>query len=150
MEPTLHSNNFLVTERISRRFDLLQRGNIIVCKCPTKPQQHICKRIVGLPGDTVYIKPRYNWNPFDTAKSIVTTEIEEALDDRTNQLNSDELRMRNFLGKSVLVPRGHVWVEGDNVENSTDSRTYGPIPMGLIQSRILIRLWPFNEIRLFV
>lgn len=35
------------------------------------------------------------------------------------------------------VPRGHVWIEGDNKEGSKDSRIYGPVPYGLIQYRLL-------------
>ncbi|KAG2235030.1 hypothetical protein INT48_008953 [Thamnidium elegans] len=32
--------------------------------------------------------------------------------------------------KYINVPVGHVWVGGDNLSNSTDSRTYGPVAMG--------------------
>ncbi|KAJ1996799.1 hypothetical protein H4R26_006059, partial [Coemansia thaxteri] len=42
----------------------------------------------------------------------------------------------------VQVPRGHVWLQGDNYTNSTDSRVYGPIPLGLLHGRITWRLWP--------
>jgi len=38
------------------------------------------------------------------------------------------------------VPRGHVWLEGDNLENSSDSRTYGPVPYGLLRSRVLYKV----------
>ena len=44
------------------------------------------------------------------------------------------------------VPRGHVWLEGDNALNSTDSRSFGAIPLGLIQSRAILRLWPIAEL----
>lgn len=36
----------------------------------------------------------------------------------------------------VIVPQGHLWVNGDNLSHSRDSRLYGPIPMGLIQGRV--------------
>lgn len=39
-----------------------------------------------------------------------------------------------------LVPEGHVWVQGDNATASIDSRTYGPLPMGLIQAKIACRV----------
>lgn len=40
----------------------------------------------------------------------------------------------------VVVPKGHVWVIGDNAAYSRDSRTYGPVPMGLIRGRIVARV----------
>lgn len=39
-----------------------------------------------------------------------------------------------------LIPEGHVWVQGDNAAASIDSRTYGPLPMGLIQAKIVCRV----------
>lgn len=41
-----------------------------------------------------------------------------------------------------LVPRCHVWVEGDNKEFSHDSRIFGPVPLGLVQGRVILRVWP--------
>ncbi|XP_010638716.1 mitochondrial inner membrane protease subunit 1 isoform X2 [Fukomys damarensis] len=43
------------------------------------------------------------------------------------------------------VPTGHVWLEGDNLQNSTDSRFYGPIPYGLIRGRIFFKIWPLSD-----
>ncbi|XP_044477747.1 mitochondrial inner membrane protease subunit 2-like [Mangifera indica] len=42
----------------------------------------------------------------------------------------------------VKVPDGHCWVEGDSPSSSMDSRTYGPIPLGLVQGRITHIVWP--------
>lgn len=39
----------------------------------------------------------------------------------------------DFFKSHIYVPTGHVWLEGDNLQNSTDSRYYGPIPYGLIR-----------------
>ncbi|KAI9190039.1 hypothetical protein H9P43_001472 [Blastocladiella emersonii ATCC 22665] len=40
------------------------------------------------------------------------------------------------------VPRGHVWLSGDNMSNSTDSRNYGPVPLALVRGKVVARLWP--------
>jgi inner membrane protease subunit 2 len=44
------------------------------------------------------------------------------------------------------VPKGHVWVEGDNKDgNKTlDSMHYGPISMNLIEGRVTRVLWPWR------
>ncbi|KAF8140077.1 peptidase S24/S26A/S26B/S26C [Boletus edulis] len=40
----------------------------------------------------------------------------------------------------VVVPKGHVWIAGDNAACSTDSRDYGPVSVGLIRGRIIARV----------
>ncbi|KAJ3594047.1 hypothetical protein NHX12_006379 [Muraenolepis orangiensis] len=47
-----------------------------------------------------------------------------------------------YLGELVVVPLGHVWLEGDNLKNSSDSRAYGPVPYALIRGRVCMKLWP--------
>ena len=51
---------------------------------------------------------------------------------------------RGFFQEVVrtTVPSGHVWLAGDNVDNSTDSRNYGPVPIGLLQGRVFVKLGP--------
>ncbi|XP_017402598.1 mitochondrial inner membrane protease subunit 1 isoform X2 [Cebus imitator] len=51
----------------------------------------------------------------------------------------------NFFKSHSYVPMGHVWLEGDNLQNSTDSRYYGPIPYGLIRGRIFFKIWPLSD-----
>eukprot|EP00050_Salpingoeca_kvevrii_P012590 m.23706 g.23706 ORF g.23706 m.23706 type:complete len:160 (-) comp4162_c0_seq1:77-556(-) len=43
------------------------------------------------------------------------------------------------------IPKDHVWLQGDNVDNSRDSRAYGPVPMALVNSRIALRVWPPSQ-----
>lgn len=42
----------------------------------------------------------------------------------------------------VVVPKGHIWVMGDNAAYSRDSRQYGPVSMGLIQGKLYARVTP--------
>ncbi|MCJ1456397.1 hypothetical protein MMC28_006758 [Mycoblastus sanguinarius] len=49
--------------------------------------------------------------------------------------------------RMIQVPIGHCWVLGDNLPESRDSRTYGPIPLGLIKGKIVARVWPLSEIK---
>ena len=44
-----------------------------------------------------------------------------------------------------LVDR--VWVEGDDPEGSSDSRTLGPVPLGLVRGRVWFVWWPPGRIR---
>ncbi|XP_004511435.1 uncharacterized protein [Cicer arietinum] len=46
----------------------------------------------------------------------------------------------------LKIPEGHCWVEGDNVVSSSDSKSYGPIPLGLIRGRVTHVVWPPQRI----
>ncbi|KAL3695190.1 hypothetical protein R1sor_009266 [Riccia sorocarpa] len=46
--------------------------------------------------------------------------------------------------RHVVVPKGHVWLQGDNIYNSTDSRHYGPVPYALVQGKVCYRIWPLE------
>ncbi len=45
----------------------------------------------------------------------------------------------------LTVPEGHVWLEGDNAAQSTDSREYGPVPMALVRGKVIARCWPPSQ-----
>nr|XP_043626291.1 mitochondrial inner membrane protease subunit 1 [Erigeron canadensis] len=45
---------------------------------------------------------------------------------------------------TLVVPKGHVWIQGDNIYASKDSRNFGPIPYGLIQGKVCCRVWPID------
>lgn len=47
--------------------------------------------------------------------------------------------------EGLPVPRGHVWLQGDNARNSTDSRAYGPVPLALVRGRVFAKVWPPRE-----
>ncbi|KAL3266998.1 hypothetical protein HHI36_011146 [Cryptolaemus montrouzieri] len=106
MEPTIFSNDIILTEHVTPKLQQIQIGDIVISKCPYNPEQNICKRVKGLPGDKIH----------------------------TNY------------GRTEIVPVGHVWLEGDNSTNSTDSRNYGAVPQGLIKSRAIYKIYPFMNI----
>ena len=40
----------------------------------------------------------------------------------------------------VIVPKGHIWLMGDNAESSRDSRDYGPVPLSLVRGTLWARV----------
>jgi len=50
--------------------------------------------------------------------------------------------------KWVKVPKGHVWLQGDNLANSIDSRNYGAVPEATLKGRVLARVSAEFDIRL--
>ncbi|XP_075910476.1 mitochondrial inner membrane protease subunit 1-like [Petromyzon marinus] len=59
---------------------------------------------------------------------------------RVVALPGDALNKRLPHHSSRYVPLGHVWLEGDNAANSTDSRSYGPVPYALIRGRVCLKV----------
>ncbi|XP_060064460.1 mitochondrial inner membrane protease subunit 1-like [Ylistrum balloti] len=49
-------------------------------------------------------------------------------------------------GIYIKIPKGHVWLEGDNKSKSHDSRNFGPVPYALVYTRAFYRVWPPNKI----
>ena len=50
--------------------------------------------------------------------------------------------------RSVVVPPGQTWLLGDNRPASLDSRSYGPVPMALIQGRVAAIVWPPSDFKI--
>ena len=108
MEPMIQEGDVFLLDRTCIRKQLLNVGDVVVARSPERPQDHICKRVKGLAGDTV------------------------------SDHRSDSCLYQ-------YIPRGHVWLEGDNKEFSKDSRDYGPVPCGLILGRLFFRIYPLKH-----
>jgi len=46
----------------------------------------------------------------------------------------------------VVVPEGHVWVEGDEPFRTLDSNKFGPVPLALLDSKLTYIIWPLDRI----
>ena len=52
----------------------------------------------------------------------------------------------NLRMREGRVPPCHVWLQGDNTRNSIDSRTYGPVNVGMLRGRVGYRPWPLSRL----
>lgn len=178
----------------------LKVGDLVVALSPFDPSRTVCKRVIGLPGDTVALDPRMRPVPLHAwrgRKAIPPPPVEEGLESKLvryedllasvsasnkpnaaridggevdllksmdtdpadgdhpqakdtevhNQKASATLTHHTYVRSKgdvqyVTVPLGHVWLAGDNMANSTDSRHYGPVPLGMVRGKVLARVWP--------
>ncbi|KAL7919754.1 peptidase S24/S26A/S26B/S26C [Trichoderma austrokoningii] len=45
----------------------------------------------------------------------------------------------------IQVPEGHCWIVGDNLPASRDSRQFGPLPLALVQGKIIGKILPWKD-----
>lgn len=134
MEPNFHDNEYILTDKISYRFNQPQRGQVIIFKAPTNPDLDYIKRIIGLPGDTVKVTSGYVY-----VNGVKLNEY--YLHDQTSILGNGFLKE----GEAIKVPEGDYFVMGDNRPHSSDSREFGPIVKSAIIGKALIRYWPLSQ-----
>jgi len=110
-----------------------ERGDVVFAINPIDPRFTVCKRVVGLEGDLVEIEVR---------RGGKRKWIDEDADDDDEVMRSLDPMVARRRGeeKWVKVPKGHVWLAGDNMANSTDSRTYGPVPHAMIKGKVIARV----------
>lgn len=133
MEPTLSDRDNLIVDKISYRFHDPERYDIIVFPFQYEENVFYIKRIIGLPGETVYI------------------------DENGGIFINGELLQENY-GKEVILSAGRAaetitlgsdeyFVLGDNRNNSSDSRdpSVGNIKRNQIVGRAWVRIWPFSK-----
>ncbi|XP_024012166.1 mitochondrial inner membrane protease subunit 1 isoform X2 [Eutrema salsugineum] len=96
--------------------------------------EHLSHRLgrIGL-GDVVLVR-----SPMDP-KRMVTKRV-LGLEGHRLSFSADPLVGDGSV--NVVVPKGHVWIQGDNLYASTDSRHFGPVPYNLIEGKALLRVWP--------
>lgn len=114
MWPTLHDSDRYFLNRLTYHFRAPQRGEIVVVRDPSDGS-YCVKRIVGLPGESLYFK---NGDLFVNGKELDEPYLNPGTKTFTPEAVQQEL---------VACGKDSYYVMGDNRNFSYDSRYYGPI-----------------------
>lgn len=78
------------------------------------------------------------------------THPEKILTKRVIGVQGDLVKPRdpNYPKETALIPRNHLWVEGDNAFHSIDSNNFGPISQALVVGKVAAIIWPLLRIGL--
>ena len=131
MVPTLEQNDKVI---ISNLFYHPKQGDIVVLRKQTLMDEPIVKRIIATEGQTVDID-------FDDGVVYVDG---KALDEP--YVNAPVHDRENFEGK-ITVPKGSVFVMGDNRNHSTDSRysVIGCVDERCIMGKVYFTIYPLKN-----
>ena len=136
MEPTLYNGDRLL---VTSFFYQPKAGDIVVISQQDDVQEHLVKRVIATEGQTVDID-------FEKGEVYVDGVLlqEDYIKEKT---------YRQFPGSSGItfpatVPEGHVFVLGDNRNESKDSRhsDIGMVDTKYILGKVVFRIYPFNRI----
>jgi len=131
-----------------------KKGDVVTIYNPYS-KSIVTKRIVGVGGDTIRLYGEYasefckNGREEDGGVTVDERFDPPYCQTMQQTLQHDFKEADYYFGKkrdryvtTMKVPPNHVWVEGDNPLESTDSRHYGPLPISALRGRIVIRLCP--------
>ena len=118
-----------------------ERGDIIVFKYPKDEKRDFIKRVIGIPGDLLEVRRQ---------KIFINGKFYEDRHARHTELPSDSsLVPRDDFGP-VLVPDNHLFMMGDNRENSQDSRYWGFLNINKVRGKALMIYWSWNQLESWV
>ena len=133
MAPTLEVGDRLMVAKLAFRVGQVDRGDLVVFNRPQSIKnsqlKDFVKRVVALPGEQV-----------QAINGVVYVD-NLPLPEKYLPENS----MTTDFGP-VDVPKGQIFVMGDNRSNSRDSRSFGAIDVGLLVGEVFARIWPIRSV----
>ncbi len=124
MKPTLQPGEFLLVNKMAYRFGEMKRGDIVIFH--HSAEEDYIKRLIGIPGDTVEIR-----------KKVVTV--------NGKILDEPYIAAPPGYNGKWEVPEGSIFVLGDNRNQSSDSHSWGFVPLDTVIGKALAIYWPIED-----
>lgn len=127
MEPGFSSDEMLYVSRLSYLLGQPQRLDVVVFHHRDRPSEDYIKRIIGLPGEVVTLAGGRVWVDGALLNEPYLAELcrPDRCPDRAWTLRADEY-----------------FVMGDNRNDSSDSRAFGPVRRDQLVGAVVLRYWP--------
>lgn len=128
METTLMTNDRIIVNKFIYKINEPERGDIIVFQYPLDPERDFVKRVIALEGETIEVRDNY---VYIDGKRLEEPYIHDTM-------------LSNF--GPVRVPEDHLFVMGDNRNNSDDSRVWGALHTKYLVGKTVFKYWPLSRI----
>jgi signal peptidase I len=128
MEPTLMPGQFILVNKLAVKLNDIQRGDVIVFHFPQNPKEDYIKRVIGLPGDSIVVRGN---------KVVVNNQV----------IAEPYISAEPAYNGTWVVPEGNLFVLGDNRNQSSDSHSWGYVPINLVVGKALVIYWPLENIK---
>lgn len=135
MLPGYQVGDRLIVEKLSIKVASPRRGDVVVFAPPDRAREiknALIKRVIGLPGEHLLIRDGRVW-----VEGKGLREPYVAAPIRYPEPDWEAIGM-----PGGRVPRGMIFVMGDNRNNSHDSHVFGPVPIDRVIGHPLVRFWP--------
>ena len=145
MDDTLSINDRVLVNKLSYRIGDIERGDIVVFeKPPTAPGSitDFIKRVAALPGETITF---VDGDVFIDGQLLNEPYLNGATRPNSAAIVSEGCTNTPAADRCTLA-EGWYFVLGDNRDNSTDSRSFGPIEEDAIVGRAFLKVWPLGDL----
>ena len=124
MQPTLYAGNYVIVNKVAYKLGTPGRGDVIIFHYPPDPNREpYIKRVIGLPGDQVQI---------GSGKVVVNG----------TPLVEPYIKAPPSYTGNWTVPQDSIFVLGDNRNNSSDSHSWGMVPLENVIGKAEVVYWP--------
>jgi signal peptidase I len=129
MLPRLEDHDRLFINKFVYHIESIQRGDIVVFHYPRDPEKSYIKRVVGLPGDRIWIDRGQVWvNGVPQRENYVPERFRDS---------------RSMA--EMVIPDDSYFMMGDHRSISSDSREFGPVERDLIYGKAVFVYWPAKD-----
>jgi signal peptidase I len=128
MQPSFYEGDVLLVNKLAYKIGSMHTGDVVIFHNPNFLEEDYIKRLIGKPGDTVKAEGGIiyiNGNP----------------------LSEPYIAQPPYYMGEWIVPEGSVFVLGDNRNSSSDSHSWGFVPIEDLVGKALIVYWPIDSLK---
>jgi signal peptidase I len=129
MLPRLEDHDRLFINKFVYHVESIHRGDVVVFHYPRDPQKSYIKRVIGLPGDRIWID---EGRVFVNGVALHETYVPERFRDSRSM-------------PETVIPDDSYFMMGDHRSISSDSREFGPVERDLVYGKAVFVYWPAKD-----